>query len=74
MLTRRIDAAFHAIVQCRHRVPFLSEVYRPGTPERAAIDDLLNALQRADETLLLRKAAPLAGPPMLDTAQVRREG
>jgi hypothetical protein len=54
MLTRRIDAAFDAIIQCRRRLPFLSEMYRPDTPERVAIDELLNALQRADEALLRR--------------------
>lgn len=48
MRTRRLDAAFDALSACRSRVPFLRDVYRPGTPERVAVDDLLNALARLD--------------------------
>ena len=54
MLTRRIDAALEAIDRCRSRVPFLNEMYRPGTPERIAVDDLIEALNRADAALFGR--------------------
>jgi hypothetical protein len=46
MLTRRIDAALHALTECRARVPPLRDLYRPGSTERAALDDLLEALNR----------------------------
>jgi len=36
MLTRRIDAALEALWTCRQRLPLLRDLYRPGSPERAA--------------------------------------
>ena len=61
MLTRRIDAALDAIARCRRQVPELSDVFRPGTPERAALEDLLAALKRTDDVLLGRQARPPCG-------------
>ena len=58
MLTRRIDAALMAMTSCRDRVPDLLDVYRPGSPERSALDDLLAALKRADQVLTARDAQP----------------
>lgn len=60
MLTRRIDTALDAIARCRSQVPFLSGLYRPGSPERLALEDLLAALRRTDDALLRRQAAPPA--------------
>jgi hypothetical protein len=51
MLTRQIDAAFDAIAACRERVPALRDLYRDGTPERAALDDLIDAARRANGAL-----------------------
>jgi hypothetical protein len=58
MLTRRIDAALEALAACRSRVPGLRDVFRPGGPERAALDDLLAALERTDAVILSRRPAP----------------
>jgi hypothetical protein len=58
MLTRRVDAAIDALWTCRDRLPFLCEQYRPETPERAALEDVLAAVRRADEALLGRSARP----------------
>jgi hypothetical protein len=54
MLTRRIDAALDALAVCRTRLPDLREVFRPGDPERAALDDLQAALMRVDAVLSRR--------------------
>jgi len=54
MLSRRIDAALDALAACRSRVPGLRDVFRPGGPERAALDDLLAALERTDAVILSR--------------------
>ena len=51
MLTRRIDAAMHSLQSCGERVPFLRDQYRPGSLERAVLDDLLTTLKRADDVL-----------------------
>lgn len=51
MLTRRIDKALAAMADCRARVPALRDVYPSGSPERAALDELLNAANRADAVL-----------------------
>ena len=51
MLTRRIDAALNALTECRARLPPLRDLYRPGSAERAALDDLLEALNRTNEAL-----------------------
>ena len=54
MLTRRIDAALDALDKARERLPHLRDAYRPGAPERIAIEDLLAAIARTDEALQLR--------------------
>ena len=54
MLTRRIDLALEALVLCRERLPFLRDLYRPGTAERAALDAVLEGLRRADGALAHR--------------------
>ncbi|MDR3512493.1 MAG: hypothetical protein P4L73_12730 [Caulobacteraceae bacterium] len=51
MLTRQIDAALDALEACRTRAPHLRDCYRPGTPERAALDELVAALERTDAAL-----------------------
>jgi hypothetical protein len=51
MLTRRIDAALDAIAACRDRVPELRNLYRDGTPERAALENLIDAAHRANGVL-----------------------
>jgi hypothetical protein len=57
MLTRQIDAAVHALDRCRERVPFLRDRYGEGSPERAALDEVLASLRRADEVLFASTAA-----------------
>ena len=61
MLTRRIDTALDALARCRARVPDLRDLYRPGSPERAALDDLLEALSRTSEALRSPSARRPAG-------------
>jgi hypothetical protein len=51
VLTERIDAALNALAACRDKLPYLCALFRPGEPERAALDDLLAALARADAVL-----------------------
>jgi hypothetical protein len=51
MLTRNIDAALNALDACRERTPALRDHYRPGSPERSALDALLAALARTDAAL-----------------------
>jgi hypothetical protein len=51
MLTRQIDAAMYAMQTCGEHVPFLRDQYRPGSMERAALDDVLASLKRADAVL-----------------------
>lgn len=51
MLTERIDRALAALRDCRFRVPALRDLYRPGTPERAALDAVVAAVEAADRTL-----------------------
>jgi hypothetical protein len=63
MLTQRIDAALDALATCRNRLPVLREVFGPGAPERAAVDDLLGAIERADAAIL----TPHGGRPRLST-------
>jgi hypothetical protein len=53
MLTRKIDAALTALDACRARTPALRDCYRPGGPERAALDALLAALEQAAAVLAL---------------------
>lgn len=56
MLTRKIDAALDALDACRARAPGLRDCYRPGSPERDALDALLAALERTEAAL--RPACP----------------
>jgi hypothetical protein len=64
MLTRKIDAGLDAILGCMIRTPPLLECYRPGTPEHAALAELMAALKRTDEVLFDRRArAPAAVSP-----------
>jgi hypothetical protein len=58
MLTRRIDAALMAMTACRLRLPDLRNVYRPGSPERAVLDELIATLERADDVLTALDARP----------------
>ena len=60
MLTRRIDSAIDSLWTCRERLPFLREQYRPDSPERAVLDDVLAAIRRADQVLLGQGAPPPA--------------
>ena len=53
--SERIDAALDALAACRSKVPDLRDVFRPGAPERAALDDLLAALARTDTVILSRR-------------------
>jgi hypothetical protein len=55
MLSQRIDAALDALAVCRSGLPGLRDVFRPGAPERAALDDLLAALARTDAVILSRR-------------------
>jgi len=52
MLTQRIDAALNAIAACKVKAPLLADCYRPGTPERIALEGLLAALETVDAALL----------------------
>jgi hypothetical protein len=54
VLTRRIDQALEALALCRERLPFLRDLYRPGSPERCALDAALEGVRRADHTLVRR--------------------
>ena len=54
MLTRRIDLALEALILCRERLPFLRDLYRPGSPERDALDALLDGLRETDHALTRR--------------------
>jgi hypothetical protein len=58
MLTRKIDAALDALAACRARAPGLAACYRPGSPERLALDRLMAALDAADQALF---QAPAGG-------------
>ena len=56
MLTHKIDGALDSLLACVMRLPALRECYRPGTPERAALDDLMASLERTDAVLFDRSA------------------
>ena len=60
MITRHIDAALDALEACRSRLPWLRDFYRPGTPEHAALEEVLGALNRADAVLLERPSGEAA--------------
>lgn len=51
MITRQFDAAVFSMQTCGERLPFLRDQYRPGSIERAALDDVLASLRRADAVL-----------------------
>ncbi len=51
MLTHKIDGALDALLACMMRLPALRDCYRPGTPERIALDDLMASLQQTDAVL-----------------------
>lgn len=63
MLTRRIDQALEALILCRERLPFLRDLYRPGSSERAALDAVLEGLRRADHALTIRRCEPPGASP-----------
>jgi hypothetical protein len=56
MLTHKIDGALDALLACMMRLPALRDCYRPGTLERAALDDLMASLQWTDAVLFDRSA------------------
>ena len=58
MLTERIDRALAALRDCRLRTPALRDVYAVGTPERAALDAALAAVEAAERALT--RASPTA--------------
>jgi len=58
VLTRRIDLALEALILCRERLPFLRDLYRVGTPERAVLEALLEGLCEADRALARACASP----------------
>ncbi|HEX4184191.1 MAG TPA: hypothetical protein VHY34_13130 [Caulobacteraceae bacterium] len=60
MLTRRIDAALDALQACRERLPRLRDLYRPGSPERVALDEVVTAIGRADQVMRPSRGAPAA--------------
>ncbi len=51
MLTRSIDQALEALTACRQRLPALRDLYREGSPERAALDTVLEAVRRVDAVM-----------------------
>jgi hypothetical protein len=51
MLTRKIDAALDALDACRATAPGLRDCYLPGSPERAALEALIAALERTQAAL-----------------------
>jgi hypothetical protein len=55
VLTPRIDLALEALILCRERLPFLRDLYRPGSPERVALDVVLDGLREADRALTPRR-------------------
>ena len=54
MLTKPIDKALEALTACRQHVPFLRDLYRLESPERAALDGVLRAVGEANEVLIGR--------------------
>jgi hypothetical protein len=61
MLTYQIDAALDALLALMMRAPALRDCYRPGTPERTALDELLAQLAHTDAILFNRAAASAEG-------------
>jgi hypothetical protein len=54
MLTRRIDRALEALISCREHVPLLRDLYGSGSPERVALDAVLDQVRLADDLLTAR--------------------
>jgi len=52
MLSKPIDKALEALTACRQHVPFLRDLYRLESPERAAFDGVLRAVGEANEILI----------------------
>ena len=63
MLSYQIDAALDALLALMMRAPALRDCYRPGTPERTALDELLAQLARTDAILFDRVTADAGGRP-----------
>jgi hypothetical protein len=57
MLTRRLDAALATLWESGLRVPELRDAYRPGSPERAALDEFLDAAKRARAVVFAKGGA-----------------
>lgn len=51
MVTQTLDRAFAAMDECRRRTPELTAIFRPGTPEREALNALIAALDLAERAL-----------------------
>jgi len=51
VLTRSIDQALEALAACRLRLPFLRDLHPDGSPERAALNAVLDAVRRANDVL-----------------------
>ena len=60
MYTRRIDAVLDALANCRERIPPLCELYQPGSPQRASLENLLKNVNRTH--------AVMSGPKIVDHA------
>ena len=58
MLSYQIDAALDALLALMMRAPALRDCYRPGTPERTALDGLMEQLARTDAILFSRANLP----------------
>jgi hypothetical protein len=58
MLTRKIDAALDALEACAKKVPALAACYRPGTRARLALEEVLEAVAKADTALFQYDAQP----------------
>jgi hypothetical protein len=63
MLSYQIDAALDALLALMMRAPALRDCYRPGTPERAALDGLLEQLALTDAVLFSRAASTASRAP-----------
>lgn len=51
MITRRIDRGLEALHQCETAIPGLADVFREGSPERAALHEVCMAAKRARQIL-----------------------
>ncbi len=63
MLSYQIDAALDALLALMMRAPALRDCYRPGTPERMALDGLLEQLARTDAILFNRQPPTASRSP-----------